>query len=222
MFSAAFLISYAEGLTDEAKAALRADIEAAGAALSGVYVIGDVIPIATQSPGDVMLEIAFADQAAWEAAKETAEWAALKAILDDPANVSLCDYAAFGEGPTNVTEPRNAFGHRLLFMHVVDDADPADIANWLEFTPHMQDYIEGFVNSRVCPTVESSGHNRWDYVFECDYTDPSIYYGPYLMHPIHVTFVDRYFEPAAKEFIMDPDLCTSVIATESAFLGNCL
>lgn len=105
-------------------------------------------------------------------------------------------------------------------MHVRDGADPAMVEEAYEMSHHMQDFIEGFNNSKIAKTVESEGTTSWDYVFECDYADPSVYAGAYLMHPIHITFIDRYYEPACKEWVFTPDLCTSVIETDGPFLAN--
>ena len=40
------------------------------------------------------------------------------------------------------------------------------------------------------------------------------------MHPIHITFIDRYFEPACEQWVFTPDLCTSVIEVDGPFLSN--
>ena len=221
MFSAAFLVSYAAEMADDQKAALYADLEALGQALSDVSIIGAVITESTANPGDILFEIGFPNQDAYEAAKATEEWAELKAILADPARVSLYQFAAYGDdGVLKLTDTEKSTCHRLLFTSVREGADPDMLALSYEVMPYMQDYINGFNNSKISKVVESEGSMRWDYVFECDYDDPSVYPGAYIMHPIHITYIDRFFEPACKEWVFDPFLCTSVIASDGPFLAN--
>lgn len=220
MFSATFLITFAAELADDQKQALTADIAALGAALSDVYCIGAVIPAATQNAGDVLFEIGFPNQDAYETAKQAEEWATLKGILADPAQVALYQFVAYGDGLFQLTDTERSTGHRVLLMNVRDGADPAMVEEAGQMSHHMQDFIDGFNNSKVAPVVESEGSNSWDFVFECDYDDPSVYSGAYLMHPIHITFIDRYFEPACEQWVFTPDLCTSVIEVDGPFLAN--
>lgn len=220
MFSATFLITFAADLADDQKQALTSDIAALGAALSDVYCIGEVIPAATQNAGDVLFEIGFPNQDAYEAAKQAGEWADLKGILADPAQVALYQFVAYGDGLFQLTDTERSRGHRVLLMNVRDGADPAMVEEAAQMSHRMQDFIDGFNNSKVAAVVESEGSNSWDYVFECDYEDPSVYSGAYLMHPIHITFIDRYFEPACEQWVFTPDLCTSVIEVDGPFLAN--
>ena len=221
MFSASFLVSYAEGLPEADQQALYADLEAAGKALSDVSVIGVVLEPATQSPGNIMFEVGFPNQEAYEAAKATDAWTGLKDMLADTKRVSLYQFAAYGDdGVLKLTDTEKATCHRLLFTHVRDDADPDMVAHAYEVMPYMQDFVPGFVNSKISKVVESEGSQTWDYVFECDYADPSVYPGAYIMHPIHITYIDRFFEPACAQYVFTPDLCTSVIETDGPFLAN--
>ena len=59
MFSASFLISYAEGLSADDQAVLLADLEGLAAELSDVFIAGEVLDIGgLMNQGDIMLEIA--------------------------------------------------------------------------------------------------------------------------------------------------------------------
>lgn len=221
MFSATFLITYAEGLADEQKKALAERLEADVAVLSDVMVIGDTITASTMNAGDLFFEVGFPDQDAYEAAKETSEWADIKDVVADTALVAVCDFAAYGDdGNLKVTETENGTGHRVLFMSLDPRATDEAVAHASEMQPYMQDFVPGFLNSKMSKVVESEGRHRWDYVFECDYADPSVYSGAYMMHPIHITYIDRFFEPACKEQVFDWDLSTSVVEVEKPFLAN--
>ena len=139
---------------------------------------------------------------------------------ETPAQVALYQFVAYGDGLFQLTDTERSRGHRVLLMNVREGADPAMVEEAARMSHRMQDFIDGFNNSKVAPVVESEGSNSWDYVFECDYEDPSVYSGAYLMHPIHITFIDRYFEPACEQWVFTPDLCTSVIEVDGPFLAN--
>lgn len=222
MFSASFLISYAEGLSADDQAVLLADLEGLAAELSDVFIAGEVLDIGgLMNQGDIMLEIGFENQGAYEAAKATDAWAALKDLLLDAARVDHYEFAAYGDdGLLHLTDTTESKAHRLLFTHVRDGADPEILEHAYQMMPFMQDSIEGFNNSKISKVVESEGTQSWDYVFECDYADENVYQGPYLTHPVHVTYVDKFFEPIAKEYCFVPFLCTSVIASDGPFLAN--
>lgn len=222
MFSATFLITYAEGLADDQKAALVERLEGDAAALTDAYIVGDTITASTMNAGDLFFEVGFPDQEAYEAAKETAEWADIKEAVADTAVVALYDFAAYGDSENNLklTETENGTGHRVLFMSLDPRATEEAIAHALEMQPYMQDFVPGFLNSKMSAVVESEGRHEWNYVFECDYADPSVYSAAYMMHPIHITYIDRFFEPACKEQVFDWDLSTSVVEVEKPFLAN--
>lgn len=222
MFSATFLITYAEGLAEDKVQELVGRLEADAAALSDVYVLGDVLNEPAATNGNILFEIGFADQEAYEAAKETPEWADIKEAVADTSLVASYEFAAYGdsEGNLKVTETDNGTGHRVLFVSVDPTATEEAVAHALEKQPFMQDFVPGFLNSKLTAVVESEGRERWDYVFECDYADPSVYFAAYMMHPIHITYVDRFFEPACKEQVFISDLCTSLTEVEKPFLAN--
>ena len=218
MFSASFLITCAD---DDASELLE-ELEGLAAQISQVYIAGEVLDIGgLMNAGDVMLELGFENQDAYEAAKATDAWAQLKDLLADQTSVDHYEFAAYGDdGLLHLTDTTGSRAHRLLFTHVRDGADPAMLEHAFEMMPYMQDSIEGFNNSKISKVVESEGSQSWDYVFECDYADENVYQGPYLTHPVHVTYVDKFFEPIAKEYCFVPFLCTSVIASDGPFLAN--
>lgn len=222
MFSASFLISYAEGLDASGQQALLADIDSVASQLSDVYIAGEVLDIGgLMDQGDIMLEIGFENQDAYEAAKATDAWTALKDLLLDTGRVDHYEFAAYGDdGALHLTDTTESKAHRLLFTHVRDGADPEMLEHAYSMMTTMQDFIEGFNNSKISKVVESEGSQSWDYVFECDYADENVYQGPYLTHPVHVTYIDKFFEPIAKEYCFVPFLCTSVIASDGPFLAN--
>lgn len=222
MFSASFLITYAEGLGADDQKALLDELNNLAAQISDVFIVGEVLDIGgLMNQGNIMLEIGFESRDAYEAAKDTDAWGALKDTLLDAGVVDHYEFAAYGEdGALHLTDTSESKAHRLLFTHVRDGADPQMLEHAYAMMTTMQDFIEGFNNSKISKVVESEGSQSWDYVFECDYADENVYQGPYLTHPVHVTYIDKFFEPIAKEYCFVPFLCTSVIASDGPFLAN--
>lgn len=220
MFSATYVVTCVEGISDDAKKSLLEELDAAGAAIGDCHVAAETVYQQDAQRGDILLEIGFANQDAYEAAKSTDDWQALQDTLADTSRVALCDWAAYGKGAENFTDTTEARCHRVLLMQVREGADPAMLEEAYEASSHMREYVRGFLNSKIAATVESGGHANWDYVFECDYADPMIYFGPYMLHPVHIGYIDRYFEPACEQWVFSPDLYTSVIEVDGPFLAN--
>ena len=222
MFNASFLITYAEGLPEEEREAIYGELDQLAAAMTDVYVMGkvptDVYGLAYQ--GDILYELGFKDQEAYEAAKELPEWKAVKELVQDAERVGVYDFAAYGGGYLYLTDTEKCRCHRLEFCHVRDGADPATVEHFCEIAPYMPEFVDGFYNARFSKTVESEGRTTWDYIFDCDFLDPSIYSGPYLADAFHPAYIDKYFVPICKEWCFGPELATSLIEVDGPFLAN--
>lgn len=218
MFNAVYLVTYAAGMDDAAKEAFQSNMQELAAAVSEVNLVSPLL-MGSYPGGDLYVEVGFADQAAYEAAKAGEAFAALDAAAKDESTVANLEFAAFGEGKSNFTDGE-AYGHRVLLFHVLDNATEELKAEMEENIIRFPTFVTGMVNCKICKVVESSGSNQWDYAFECDYDTPYTYVGAYLATPYHWGFIDRYFEPSAKEFFIDPNLTSVYCAAPSAFLAN--
>ena len=80
--------------------------------------------------------------------------------------------------------------------------------------------FEGLNNSKISKVVESEGTQSWGYVFECDYSDITVYPNAYLMHPIHLCYVDKFFEPICNEWVFGVYQPTAAIVADGPYLAN--
>lgn len=238
MFNATFFIKYAADLDEEGRRGVFERIKELGEAISGTSIIGEVpdpakmtpddplygcdnLGLFSQAPGEVVFEMSFANQEDYVAAKAGAEWSELKDLLADPRQVELYESAAGGDdAPAVITDTTESKSHRVFYAWVRPGADPQMLEHATQMMTRMQDFVEGFNNSKFYKTVESEGSRTWDYVFECDYSDITVYPNAYLMHPIHLCYIDKFFEPMANEWVFGVYQPTAAIVADGPYLAN--
>lgn len=217
MFNAVYIIKYAE-MTDAQKEAYITKVAELCAAISPVNLVSPLLPGSVPAY-DLYVEVAFKEQADFEAAKETDAWKELAALAADTAQTATYEYVAFGT-QTEFASDRPALCHRLLIFRLRDNA-PQEIVEKMERTiVKFPDYVPQIANSKFAKVVETVGTNRWDYAFDVDYEQVTDYFGWYLGTPYHWAYIDRFFEPTSNEFIIDTHLCSVYCAQESALLAN--
>jgi len=218
MYSAAFILSYAPELSENAKADFTAALQAAADAVSAVNFLAPVLEGSFQG-GDLLFELGFESKETYLAAKGSPAFEALKALVDDEARISGYEFVAYGEGRMNL-QSAEAKCHRLLIFEVYPGTPMELIEKMETLMPDMCLYIPGLLNCKLARVEEASGHRNWNYAFECDYDDPATFFSSYMFRPYHWANVDKFFEPSCQEFMIDPDLCTPCCPAESAFLYN--
>lgn len=218
MFSALFMITYAEGAGEEAKGAFAQEAAAAAQAVSSVNIATETLGV--MPGGDYFIEVGFEDQEAYEQAKSTDSWAALLGLLDDGSLISACEFAAYGEGALLLQEKERSGCHRVLMFDLIDDPDPAMVTKMESVMLDMADHVPGLLNCKFARVVEASGTHDWKYAYECDFDDPSTFTGKYLTTPFHFCYIDKFFEPACAEWVVNPDLRTPFMVQEKPFLAN--
>lgn len=219
MFSAVFAVTFAEGMDDAAKDQFVADARTAAAAVSDVF-LADKVLEPPMPGGDFVCEVGFADQAAYEAAKGSAAWGELKALMTDSSKVANCEFLAYGEGDLRLQEQENSTCHRILFFSIREGADPAMIEKMEAHMNDMADHVPGLRNCKFARVVESEGSDEWAYAYECDFDEPMSFLGKYMSTPFHFLYVDKFFEPACAEWVANVNLCTPYMAQEKPFLAN--
>ena len=121
MFNAVYLIKYAE-LSEEQKNAYVAKAAELCAAISPVNLVSPMLPGSVPAH-DLYVEVAFKDQAEFEAAKASDAWKELAAIADDTAQTATYEYVAYGEALNEFESDRATICHRLLIFSLNDGAD---------------------------------------------------------------------------------------------------
>ncbi|MDX1877771.1 Dabb family protein [Mycolicibacterium sp. 141076] len=170
------------------------------------HVVAPTLP-GTRNGGDILVHLRFHDQQSWE--QSTFDEA-----LADPA-ITHVNGATYHGTPT-----RRGSGtvYRTLLLRVdpaVDDATVARFEGELLSMPGFVATIAAWQLSRVDTAMGSS---PWTHVFEQEFTDVDGLLGPYLMHPIHWTVVDRWFDPETTDVIVRDRLCHSFCELQSPVL----
>lgn len=216
MHSAVFSVTLAEGTDAEQYVA---DAKVAAEAVSPVF-LADMVLEPPMPGGNFYCEVGFADEKAFEEAKETEAWTVLKDLMTDKEKVANCEYLAFGDGSLTLQEKEESTCHRLLFFSIREGADPAMIEKMETVMNDMCDHVPGLRNCKLAKVIESEGTDEWAYAYECDFDEPMTFLGKYMATPFHFLYIDKFFEPACGEWVVNTNLCTPYLAQEKPFLAS--
>lgn len=152
--------------------------------------------------GDILVHLRFGDADEWSSVAKSFD-----ALLERPevAHVNGATYT----GDSSVARDISATVYRTLLLRVQPDTDEATVArfeNDLRLLPRYVASIGTWQLSRVDSAV---GASPWTHVFEQEFRDLEGLSGPYLMHPIHWAYVDRWFDPECPDVIVRDRVCHS-------------
>ena len=105
-------------------------------------------------------------------------------------------------------DPGN-YTNKLLFMLADPAVDAATVARFEGELASMPGFVSTIKAWQLSRVETSTGSSAWTHVFEQEFTDVDGLLGPYLMHPIHWTVVDRWFDPETTDVIVRDRLCHS-------------
>ena len=196
-----------------------ADAKAAAEAVSPVF-LADMVLEPPMPGGNFFCEVGFADEKAFNEAKEVDTWTALVDLMNDKEKVANCEYVAFGDGSFTFQEKEKSTCHRVLFFSIREDADPEMIEKMEAVMNDMCGHVPGLRNCKFAKVIESTGTDDWKYAYECDFDEPMSFLGKYMSTPFHFLYIDKFFEPACGEWVANPNLCTPYLAQEKPFLAN--
>lgn len=219
MFSAVFMATFAEGVDEGARQSFDGDVKAAAAAVSDASLAAPVLE-PPMPGGDYFCEVGFPDETAYRDAKGKDTWQALYGLFENHDVVSRFEFGAYGEGELTLQEKERSGCHRVLMFALIEDADPEMVAKMESVMNGMTDHVPGLRNCKFAKVVESAGSSDWAYVYECDFDEPGSFLGKYMTTPFHFCYIDKFFEPACNEWIVDPGLVTPYVAQEKPFLAN--
>jgi Stress responsive A/B Barrel Domain len=169
-------------------------------------VVGPTLPGA-RNGGDILLHLRFADGGRWPSVAVD-----LDDILSDPS-VTHVDGVEYRGTTTSTEQPSQGTVYRTLLLRVAPDSDETATArfeNDLRLLPRYVSAITAWQLSRVESAI---GQSPWTHVFEQEFRDLDSLMGPYLMHPIHWAYVDRWFDPECPEVIVRDRVCHSFCRT---------
>jgi Stress responsive A/B Barrel Domain len=200
MYSVIRLLDVVDDGRDRVLAAVRSGVEATHA---HHRLVEPTLP-GSRNGGDVLVHLRFDSRSQWLSAAGD-----FAAVLQDPAITGVNGAAYTGNlvGTDWSASPGTVY--RTLLLRVAPGTDDATIARFeadLRLMPHYVRTITAWQLSRV---EEATGASAWTHVFEQQFTDLDGLSGPYLMHPIHWAYVDRWFDPECPDVIVPDRVCHS-------------
>ncbi|MCX8558281.1 Dabb family protein [Mycolicibacterium mucogenicum] len=193
-YCATRLVDTAEPDRDRVLEMLRAAAHSSGASS---FVVEPTLP-GSRNGGDILVHLRFDSQDVWEQS-------AFDDCLDDPAVTHV-------NGATYRGTPKrrgNGTVYRALLLRVDPAVDAATVARFEGELASMPGFVSTIKAWQLSRVETSTGSSAWTHVFEQEFTDVDGLLGPYLMHPIHWTVVDRWFDPETTDVIVRDRLCHS-------------
>lgn len=181
---------------------LLSELRDASAASGAAHALVQPTLPGVRNGGDILVHLRFADADEWSSVAPSFD-----ALLDrsEVARVNGATYT----GDPRVARDMSARVYRTLLLRVQPDTEEATVA-WFEddlrLLPRYVTSIGTWQLSRVDSAV---GASPWTHVFEQEFRDLDGLTGPYLMHPIHWAYVDRWFDPECPDVIVRDRVCHS-------------
>jgi Stress responsive A/B Barrel Domain len=208
MYSVTRLLDVSEDARERLLGELR---DAATAAEALRWVVQPTLPGA-RNGGDILVHLRFAVEDHWDCAATR-----FAGPLADPA-VTRTNGADYSGGSFRCGDTPGTV-YRTLLLRVVPDTDAATVARFeheLSLLPRYVSTIRAWQLSRVSKAI---GATVWTHVFEQEFSDVDGLMGPYLMHPIHWAFIDRWFDPETTDVIVRDRVCHSFCAMTDSVLS---
>lgn len=164
--------------------------------------------------GNLAARFSFVNEAAYKSARPE-----IDAALAD-AGATRCNWACFERGQGAVGAPGLSTGvWRGLLLCADRPQAPARHDQFGAEMALMPKYIPAIRNWRLSRAVESGGDLNWTHVWEQEYDDIGGLMGPYMLHPYHWAFIDRWFDPECPDWIANTTLCHSFAMFGEAVLS---
>ncbi|MCV7229532.1 Dabb family protein [Mycolicibacterium komossense] len=156
----------------------------------------------SRNGGDILVNLAFDDESHWE----TVEPVFASAIDDDA--VTRVDGATYGGVPV-VSERAPGSVYRALLLRVWPSTDEATVSRFEDDLRLLTRYVSTITEWQLSRVDSAVGASAWTHVFTQRFTDVDGLMGPYLMHPIHWAYVDRWFDPECPDYVVRDRVCHS-------------
>jgi Stress responsive A/B Barrel Domain len=218
MYSIVRLVRWNPGVSAAERAEFTQILSrAGGAAETTAQLIAPTLP-GVRNGGDLIWHLIFNDAAGARAWECSTAW--LEKAQPTLRACALLDSACFDHGPGGVRCPDLNRGiYRALFFALSPEATKDQAAQLEADLLAMPRHIEKILNWRLSRVSQSSGAERWSYVWEQEYAALEHLKQDYVWHPYHWGVVDRWFDPEMPCRIVQSHLCHSFAAIEGSLLA---
>lgn len=162
--------------------------------------------------GDILMHLQLPDATPWPRLE-----ARLDDVLSAPA-VRHADSVHYRGRPVGPDKPAGSV-YRALFLRVAPDTPEDIVVRFEADLAAMPRYVHTITSWQLSRVDTAIGTSPWTHVFCQRFTDIEGLTGPYLMHPIHWAYVDRWFDPEYPDCIVRDRLCHSFCAVDTAAPG---
>ncbi|MBQ7803079.1 Dabb family protein [Rhodococcus sp. (in: high G+C Gram-positive bacteria)] len=165
--------------------------------------------------GDVLVHLGFPTRS---------EWCDSRGVIDEAVrgdgtrHVDGVEYLGGGiDRSWTGVRPRadEASVYRSLLLRVDDSAAPSLVEKFERELLRMPPHIDSMMSWQLSRVDSAQGASKWTHVWEQSFTDMDGLLGPYMHHPVHWGYVDRWFDPECADHIVKERVCHSFCAIAS-------
>jgi len=226
MFNVIKLLQFAPPLSAAQRTQLARLLQAS---LNGLLEAEDVLLQPTlpgvYNGGDYLWHLRFPDEAAYRQTLADGRWRrGVDDVLADRDRIAAVDSVAYPAGRRGGKSPGQGV-YRVLLLSTERVGRPASspsagtLARFEDELCAMPDYIASIRRWQLSRVTDAAGARGWTHVWEQEYADLQGLQGPYMMHPYHWGFIDRWFDPENPDWIVDPHLCHTFCALDRALIA---
>ncbi|KUI14768.1 stress responsive protein [Mycolicibacterium acapulense] len=181
---------------------LLSELRDASAASGAAHALVQPTLPGVRNGGDILVHLRFADADEWSSVATSFD------ALLDRSNVARVNGATY-TGDPSVARDMSASVYRTLLLRVQPDTDEATVARFEDDLRLLPRYVTSVGTWQLSRVDSAVGASPWTHVFEQEFRDLDGLTGPYLMHPIHWAYVDRWFDPECSDVIVRDRVCHS-------------
>lgn len=156
----------------------------------------------SRNGGDVLVHLAFDAESDWKRLEP------IVAVAMDDVSVTHVDGATYRGSPA-VSERAPGAVYRALLLRVHPETEDVALARFEDDLRLLTRHVQTITEWQLSRVDSAMGASTWTHVFTQRFTDVDGLMGPYLMHPIHWAYVDRWFDPECPEYVVRERVCHS-------------
>ncbi|ANY22213.1 Dabb family protein [Gordonia terrae] len=212
MFKVTSLIHLSDASDHVSAARLTSDLRiAAGRSKVSRSVVERTLP-GVRNGGDVLVHLQFERREDWNSSRSEFDH-----LLGHSA-IHHVDQVEYFPGQTGTR--RNAHGsvYRSLLLSVADGTDDEVVRRFEDETLRMPAHVRTMTSWQLSRVDNSRGSVPYTHVWEQEFTDLAGLTGPYLAHPVHWGYIDRWFDPECPEVIIRDRVAHSFCNLDAAVI----
>jgi hypothetical protein len=183
---------------------VAAELHAAARTTSAHQILVQPTLPGSRNGGDILMHLRFAERSQWDSVA-----ADFTELLAQPGLGRVNGATYSGDPVTPPGDRRPAAIYRTLLLRVPPETEPAVAAQFEADLRLLTEYVLPIAAWQLSRVDTATGTTAWTHVFEQEFHDLDGLMGPYLMHPIHWSYVDRWFDPECPEVIIRDRVCHS-------------